>query len=360
MPKSFQDAAILAYGIGIEYLWIDSLCIIQDDHQDWAREAPTMGELYHHASLVIAAAGARNSAEGVFVTNRPATAVLKLPWIRDGAVIGSFHLTGLSGDRQGPSYSILRTRAWVFQEWRLARRLIFFMPGGISWNCRSREYDERGCRVDLGLMDDFSWEAFLTEYTATQITYPSDRLITVQGIVNDMRPTRDADCKYGVWDDDIARQLLWVPADVLVEDMADLPSWSWASTQGKKYWAMESSENETSATFLSTLEMTESGAIEAGGCLLKKAKTCKDPDEALFLEDLLDNPDSGLDDLDRVLADCDEASWFLGRSECQLLLDFEDEKTIVGIARFDNEDDYVLPVHCLSLVEVCLQMDEER
>ncbi|KAM0083587.1 hypothetical protein ACKRZS_004172 [Fusarium odoratissimum] len=65
-PKTFQEAIIVCRKLNIEYLWIDSLCIIQDDEHDWAVESPKMCDVYQNAYLAIAAAAAHNSSEGLF------------------------------------------------------------------------------------------------------------------------------------------------------------------------------------------------------------------------------------------------------------------------------------------------------
>ncbi|EMD68557.1 hypothetical protein COCSADRAFT_134413, partial [Bipolaris sorokiniana ND90Pr] len=66
LPKTFRDAVKITKHIGVKYLWIDSLCIIQDDIEDWKQEAAKMGAVYEYARLTIAAADARDSTEGCF------------------------------------------------------------------------------------------------------------------------------------------------------------------------------------------------------------------------------------------------------------------------------------------------------
>ncbi|KAH7014588.1 heterokaryon incompatibility protein-domain-containing protein [Microdochium trichocladiopsis] len=64
LPKTFRDASVVARRLGVNYLWIDRLCIFQDDASDWQREAATMCDVYRHAYFSIAALGARNSDGG--------------------------------------------------------------------------------------------------------------------------------------------------------------------------------------------------------------------------------------------------------------------------------------------------------
>lgn len=67
LPKTFQDAVIFARALGIHYLWIDSLCIVQDDVQDWKNEAGKMASVYRDAYCTIAATGSQGDQEGMFV-----------------------------------------------------------------------------------------------------------------------------------------------------------------------------------------------------------------------------------------------------------------------------------------------------
>ena len=60
----FQDAVTVTRKIGIRYLWIDSLCIIQDSRQDWERESAAMGQVYEYAEVTISAVKSENGAPG--------------------------------------------------------------------------------------------------------------------------------------------------------------------------------------------------------------------------------------------------------------------------------------------------------
>ena len=112
LPKTFQDVVELAQVIGIRYVWIDSLCIIQDDPQDWYHEAERMGDVYRNAALVVAASGARDSSEGLFITDRPRAKVFRLPYRKNGEVQGKFNMMKLSTGSD-PRYGPLESRAWT-------------------------------------------------------------------------------------------------------------------------------------------------------------------------------------------------------------------------------------------------------
>lgn len=66
LPQTFQDAIRVTRELGLRYLWIDSLCIIQDDAKDWNQEAALMGSIYENAYCTIAAAEAYSDDEGCF------------------------------------------------------------------------------------------------------------------------------------------------------------------------------------------------------------------------------------------------------------------------------------------------------
>lgn len=75
MPKTYQDAICMARELGVSYLWIDSLCICQDDVDDWERESAKMSSIYANAYLTIGASRARDSAGGFFGPRHPQTYV---------------------------------------------------------------------------------------------------------------------------------------------------------------------------------------------------------------------------------------------------------------------------------------------
>jgi hypothetical protein len=66
LPQTFRDAVDITRRLGISYIWIDSLCIIQDSTEDWNNEASQMCEVYQHAICNVAATGAFDSTEGLF------------------------------------------------------------------------------------------------------------------------------------------------------------------------------------------------------------------------------------------------------------------------------------------------------
>ena len=214
LPKTFQDTVLLSKGIGIEYVWIDSLCIIQHDKEDWELGGNKMNFVYRNATIVISASGARHSSEGLFYNERPQSNNIRLPYIINGVVHGSFHMAPVPPKRthsyisDGP----LTDRAWVLQEWYLSVRLLFFTRNQIFWKCKELELGETGSRENLGLSEKNSWAELLISYTFKSLTYPSDRLYALRGIVSDMQETTRRDkfhFEYGVWQEGLTDDLLW-------------------------------------------------------------------------------------------------------------------------------------------------------
>ncbi|CAH0054891.1 unnamed protein product [Clonostachys solani] len=237
LPQTFKDAIQLTSEIGINYLWIDSLCIVQDDDEDWGKEAGDMANVYQHAFLVIAADGASHSNGGCFVQRDVYPSAVKLPFYNaSGQICSSFWLS--MEMKQGldkiPAYGSLQQRGWALQETYLARRSIHFMPGGMSWECQCMSSDGR--RWTSQDTDREDWNVILENYSRCKLTYQKDRLPAIQGLASVMEKRKGVAYHMGILDVDIEKQLLWVLKEVaLPPDTLDgVPSWSWASQGGPK------------------------------------------------------------------------------------------------------------------------------
>ncbi|KAM0454663.1 hypothetical protein ACHAO4_004471 [Trichoderma viride] len=237
LPKTFQDVVIVTREIGIRHLWIDSLCIIQGDRQDWANEAGKMADVYQRAHLVIAASGAENPEVGCFSKKRRCPYGVQVPYYaEDGQVDGFMQLSvpvqGESASFWGP----LSKRGWTLQEQHLARRILYFMPAGITWKCNMLMTSER----TTALLEDFEgWTDLLQKYSARQLTYKEDRLAAIEGLGQAIQETSHDKYNRGIFESTIPEQLLF-----MMEHRADksdrldtLPSWHWASKGGPKlFW----------------------------------------------------------------------------------------------------------------------------
>jgi hypothetical protein len=274
LPKTFRDAVWFTQAIGIDYIWIDSLAIIQDDEVDWHSEAQNMGAVYRNATLVIAAAGARDSTRGLFVSERPHATTKKIPYIVQGVPQGTFNMARRAPCVISVADSRLNKRAWALQERYLARRIMFFMPYEVSWKCRTSQVSEGGSITELGFVDQNGWLNMLEQYSHKKLTMPQDRLYALRGIVDEMAQARTGKFlyDYGVWEDGLHSQLLWRQEEPTAEtDSMGLPSWSWASLGGGKCWLMDTSSKPRYMT--KALHIDSNGSLVTTGHLSTRSLT---------------------------------------------------------------------------------------
>lgn len=240
MPKTFQDAVQIARQISVRYLWIDGLCIIQGDAEDWARESKRMGGIYQQACLVIAASGAASPKDGCFVSTPRELSPVDLPFYScTGQNDGCFHASVFRWEHFSPSFGPLRSRGWALQESDLARRSLYFMPGGPSWDCNSTDgFTERNTSLDLAGYSD--WDSVLERFSCTKLTHKSDRLMAVEGIATELQKKTKDTYNRGVFLSQVTSNLLWMCQSIASksDDLQDIPSWSWASKGARKlFWA---------------------------------------------------------------------------------------------------------------------------
>ncbi|CAK7240329.1 MAG: hypothetical protein STHCBS139747_001768 [Sporothrix thermara] len=150
LTQTFRDVVVLSRQLGVFYVWIDSLCIVQDDIQDWAHEAAQMASVYQHAYLTVAATSAANGGAGLFsgqrlpiYSYRGTTARTKQPFtvyarpVLDHTPFRRPHI-GKGRDGRLP----LLTRGWCFQEQLLCPRVVHFTAEELVWDCFAGLYCE--------------------------------------------------------------------------------------------------------------------------------------------------------------------------------------------------------------------------
>jgi len=146
IPKTYRDAIMVTQQLGIRYLWIDSLCIIQDDEQDWARESSKMADVYRGSYCNLAADGSPNRETGFLLERgRPQVTTCQIP--SSMGWHGSWHISPLAHKDTYITENLfsgpLSSRGWVLQERVLPRRTIHFLPNQIIWECREMYATER-------------------------------------------------------------------------------------------------------------------------------------------------------------------------------------------------------------------------
>ncbi|CAH0040728.1 unnamed protein product [Clonostachys rhizophaga] len=133
LSKTHQEVISLARTLGIRYVWVDALCIIQGDAEDWERESKTMAQVYGNATLVIIAGRSADSRRG-FITNNLASngrpPPCKLP-IDESEHSGSLMIDIPRVSDIGP----VSTRGWCFQERLSSRRSVIFGEEQLIFEC---------------------------------------------------------------------------------------------------------------------------------------------------------------------------------------------------------------------------------
>ncbi|KAF5339651.1 hypothetical protein D9758_015602 [Tetrapyrgos nigripes] len=160
LPQTLKDAIFVTRGLGIPFLWIDALCIIQDDREDWRTEAACMNDVYRNAVVTLFAADSASASQG-FLSNRMVKPEVALSLsdpesrIESSEIFVTYassedsdsanHETRLLGGNPGP----WSTRGWTLQEYLSATSGIFFTKHQMSWYCPTCVVKEDGEYVDL-------------------------------------------------------------------------------------------------------------------------------------------------------------------------------------------------------------------
>ncbi|KAI1089733.1 heterokaryon incompatibility protein-domain-containing protein [Rostrohypoxylon terebratum] len=255
MPQKYIDAAVVALRLKIPYLWIDSLCIIQDSEDDWNRESGMMSQVYRRAYCNLAATSAINNSEGLFYRR---SSLQLCPHMVNLPKIGQQWIYNFNDRHHFRNLDTepLNRRGWVCQERLLATRNISFTQQLVFFECAEELSCETmnsseapaGIRFDMfcrGLWSLASlenmpfedaqifWYEILKFYSSTNITIASDKLVAISGIARFCQPVLKSDYLAGLWIVHFIRDLCWYSENSLghVRDYR-APSWSWASVNG--------------------------------------------------------------------------------------------------------------------------------
>ncbi|KAF4437477.1 tol, partial [Fusarium albosuccineum] len=141
LPRTFLDACNVVKLLGHKYLWIDSLCIIQDDPEDWAIQAGRMASVYGNAWLSICATAASDVHDGLFSVEEERDRKAWLPiWVRrawGGPFSGDYCVSDFRSWWTRLANTPLNRRAWAFQERALAPRVLHLGLEQVAFECCS-------------------------------------------------------------------------------------------------------------------------------------------------------------------------------------------------------------------------------
>jgi hypothetical protein len=291
LPQTFADAVQVTRRLQVRYIWIDSLCIIQDSTEDWQAESVQMQRVYACSLLNISAAGPGDScgSGSLFRQRKP-----DLDW--------PMWTTAHDGERRlvyDQNYwgdevleVELNRRAWVLQERMVAPRILYFGKSHLFWECHEREACEyfpehvpllmldivgksldpavyRKRRLEQGIQESDlvdhghqMWADLVKRYMTCGITKTSDRLIAMSGLARQVSTILNDDYIAGLW---LSRLVDCLPWRLRKNEGAfrpspyQAPSWSWASVEGKVEFASMSTKLS-----LATIEGVSINPVLAG------------------------------------------------------------------------------------------------
>ncbi|ROW12530.1 hypothetical protein VMCG_00738 [Cytospora schulzeri] len=248
LPGTIQDSILVTIRLGLQYLWVDALCIVQDCPEDWYLEAGKMCDVYQGCSIALVASAASNSGEGLFAARDP---LLQAPCVLLGTMVAQ---SRDEYQRQQTYPWVLETRGWAMQEHLLPTRCIKF-ASYLIWECRELSINEFGLESQLdtdNLPRDFSslilepedmdlvditrirrlWWLILKKYKKSRLSVKSDRLAAIAGLCSAIQRRTGWTFICGLWQPFIIQELLWYRSHGANGSTGLRPSWSWASCDG--------------------------------------------------------------------------------------------------------------------------------
>ena len=305
LPKIFQETIQIARDLGIHYLWIDALCIKQDeDLSDWRYESQRMGKVYSNSFLNVSATMSRDGTESLFQERSWSHILLSgIELDVNGSLLECYVFDGdiWSDEIAGAP---LNQRGWVFQERFLARRVLHFGENQLGWECNELDalemfpnglprYSSMSSMRKLDIQTRMlavsqkstasldtafirQWQEIVSAYSKCELTYSRDKVVAFAGIAERILSTRADHYVAGMWESSIVYDLPWWRSSA---DRAAFPSsatsfrapsWSWASVDGEIVFP--SLQGGVKATFvdiqgLSDPVMDEGSAVISGGSI---------------------------------------------------------------------------------------------
>lgn len=252
LPKTIQDALTVTRKIGLRFLWVDCLCIVQDDPEDTAKEISQIARIYQDAEVTISAARARNSQEGFLHDIKmptPQDEAFRLPFRCPDGQIGSIIIYGQ--DNLYHKRDPIEERAWALQEHVLSPRLLVFGSRQIWSTCMEvlrrgyagnlSSYSEIGeirqqflklrsspRRRKLAYIPGHMWLSIVQHFTDRVLSISEDKLPAISAIAEHYGTTTREDYFAGLFGSSLLSSLLWKKWSPTLPRPAEYraPSWS--------------------------------------------------------------------------------------------------------------------------------------
>lgn len=270
IPRTIKDAMAVVTGIGERYLWVDCLCIVQDNIAQKQPSIDHMAEIYDAAILTIVAATAKNANDpisGVQAGTRKPKSITR----QGGVLFGKNEYDGMFDLMAKLPRLPHSKRAWTFQEVMLSRRCLWFLDGEVIMQCHTSIFKERTPEIERPMMQNqignsppldsnflslfFRYRELVHSYTARGLSFESDRQNAFTGITRALELLWDWNFTYCLPAEEFDWAILWTgiySPDAKEQraekekEMArrDYPSYSWLIHSGQTIYQLEKESAE--------------------------------------------------------------------------------------------------------------------
>lgn len=286
MPPLFQDAIIITRQLGLRYIWIDSLCIIQDSARDWETESFKMGNIYENSYITLSAtASANGNVRCLQAREKPVK--LSLESLAGDKIeirarrTENHHPSGSTAEPAtlvGP----LTTRAWALQEHVLSTRILHYTKTELLFECRTSSRCEcspsrKSTPTTPALIPKAiaklanhpeavwnAWHRIVEMYSRRDLSHGNDKLPAISGIAAKIQKATSSKYIAGIWEANLAFDLLWststtTDAHYFSLEQYRAPSFSWASLDIPVAFASpNSNDNEAPVPIISLVSSSVS------------------------------------------------------------------------------------------------------
>ncbi|KAL6228851.1 heterokaryon incompatibility protein-domain-containing protein [Aspergillus navahoensis] len=249
LTKTVQDAITTSSDLGLKYIWVDCLCVIQDDKKDLIKQIKNLPDIFQGAYVTISAASASSSSQGFLYDRKPD--IVRVPYMLPDGNLGALNLFQETSADPEP----IHTRAWTLQEHIHSCRILEYGSQQLRRICRGPLDGDTYARTTLRKFDPAKfdkgiwghapsprevllnyWRPLVEHYTQRKLTYPTDRPLAILGIAREYSKVMGSEYVEGLWKKHLYEDLLWyrhAPEKLqsrYTEHIA--PSWSWLSLDG--------------------------------------------------------------------------------------------------------------------------------
>ncbi|CAG2009322.1 unnamed protein product [Fusarium graminearum] len=319
VPQTVVDSIRVCRALGLQYFWVDALCILQGDREDWSKESFQMSNIYENSYLTLCVVQGDSCSSGFLrKDHNPPNVRVKFQSKLDSSISGNITLRMLhpppttlrrctkefgkysriddepgNSDLESASWG---TRGWTFQEDQLAPRKVFFgnlmfhVSRGSKLEAADSSTVEHSRFIDtMGSLEQGleTWYSMITDYSKRVLSFEQDKFPAIAALARHFSERFEGQ-RYmaGLWESDIHKGLLWTSTSEwkefdeyqrLVPKEYTAPSWSWARRPLRLDWVLIGDENPKSELIVRgsdvvTEEHNKFGRISKGRLLLTARK----------------------------------------------------------------------------------------